>query len=119
MQSIPKKIEKLLEIRDRLTISEITEGLNEQNRERLVRTSIYRLINRGTIVKNGKRGNAYQYSLKRNAKDDNDDSKNELLKFMYETMNDRMVWKNGAIESFTDEEKSKIKKVREILQIHV
>lgn len=51
------------------------------------------------------------FSLKENAKD----SKDELLKFMYETMNNKMDWKDGEIENLTDEDKSKIKKIRDIV----
>ena len=65
--SVPEKIIEVLKKQNRLTIAEITERLNEIKRERLVRGSIYRLLKRNIIVKDGKKGRAYLYSLKENA----------------------------------------------------
>jgi len=82
--SVPEKISEVLKKESRLNIAEITERLNE-TRKRLVRESVYRLLKRKIIVKDGKKGKAYLYSLKENTKEPK-----ALLKQLYNIMDKKM-----------------------------
>jgi len=91
--SVPEKIIEVLKKESRLTITEITERLNETKRERLVRESVYRLLKRRIIVKDGKKGKAYLYSLKENAIEPK-----ILLKQLYDIMDKKMTAKESLNE---------------------
>lgn len=105
--SVPEKIIDVLKKQNRLTIAEITEKLNEIKRERLVRESIYRLQKRRIIVKDGKKGRAYLYSLKENAREPK-----ILLKELHSIMNKRMDF----VEKPSKNETNTIKIIEEMLK---
>lgn len=70
MVSIPERIIEVLETESKLTIKDISERLNESNDKlEYVRICIYRLLKSKSprIVKDGKKGKEYLYSLKENA----------------------------------------------------
>lgn len=70
MVSIPERIIEVLETESKLTIKEIFERLNEPNDKlEYVRICIYRLLKSKSpkIVKDGKKGKEYLYSLRENA----------------------------------------------------
>jgi len=70
MVSIPTRIIEVLETESKLTIKEIFERLNEPNNIlEYVRICIYRLLKSKSprIVKDGKKGKEYLYSLRENA----------------------------------------------------
>ncbi len=70
MVSIPERIIEVLETESKLTIKEIFKRLNEPNNIlEYVRICIYRLLKSKSpkIVKDGKKGKEYLYSLEKNA----------------------------------------------------
>ena len=105
--SVPEKIIEVLKKQNRLTIAEITERINEIKRERLVRGSIYRLQDRKIIVKDGKKGRAYLYSLKENAIEPK-----ILLKQLYDIMNKKMK----PINLLNEIEKKSLSKIMELIE---
>ncbi len=104
--SVPEKISEVLKKESRLSIAEITERLNE-TRKRLVRESVYRLLKRKIIVKDGKKGKAYLYSLKENAIEPK-----ILLKELHSIMNKRMDF----VEKPSENETNTIKIIEEMLK---
>jgi len=105
--SVPEKITEVLKKESRLTITEITERLNETKRERLVRESVYRLLKRKIIVKDGKKGKAYLYSLKENAIEPK-----ILLKQLYNIMDNKMEFKEIPMHK----ESKIINKIEELIK---
>lgn len=97
MVSIPERIIEVLETESKLTIKEIFERLNESiDKLEYVRICIYRLLKSKSpkIVKDGKKGKEYLYSLKENA-----ETSDILLDGLYEIMDGKMEFKKDLNKS--------------------
>jgi len=112
MVSIPERIIEVLESESKLTIKDISERLNEPNDKlEYVRICVYRLLKSKSprIVKDGKKGKEYLYSLRENA-----ESPVIHLDFHYKFMEEKMDFKEES--DITDNEIKKIQKAREVIK---